>query len=64
MLGKLPDIHQRELFRPMLVNVIDQQHELVLLADIIDWSYFEKEFSSLYSPVGQRSVPFALLLAA
>ena len=52
MLGKLPDLKQREIFRPMLEDIIDKRHELVLLADSIDWQYFENEFSSLYSPVG------------
>jgi len=60
MLGTLPDRNQRELFRPMLVDIIDKRHELVLLADTIDWQYFEKEFSSLYSEVGQSSVPIRL----
>jgi IS5 family transposase len=62
MLGTLPDKNQRELFRPLLVDLIDKHHELVLLADAIDWSYFEKEFSSLYSHVGQRSVPIRLMV--
>ena len=62
MLGKLPDRNQRELFRPMLVEVIDKTHELALLADAIDWDYFEKEFSPLYSHVGQRSVPIRLIV--
>ena len=35
MLGKLPDINQRELFRPMLTELIDPHHELVLLANSI-----------------------------
>jgi IS5 family transposase len=62
MLGKLPDRHQRELFRPMLVDIIDKNHELILLADTIDWQYFENAFSSLYSPVGQSSVPIRLMV--
>ena len=36
MVGKLPDTSQRELFRPLLVDIIDKEHELVLLADTID----------------------------
>ena len=36
MLGTLPERNQRELFRPMLVDIIDKRHELVLLADSID----------------------------
>ena len=48
MLGKLPEKGQRDLFRPMLKDFIDMGHELVLLADKIDWSYFEEEFTPLY----------------
>ena len=62
MVGKLPDTNQRELFRPMLVDLIDPQHELVLLADTIDWHYFENEFTCLYSYVGQSSVPIRLIV--
>ena len=47
MLGKLPEKGQRDLFRPMLKDFIDMKHELVVLADKIDWSYFEKEFAPL-----------------
>jgi IS5 family transposase len=50
MLGKLPQITQRNLFRPMLSDFIDPGHELVLLSKKIDWQYFEDEFSPLYSP--------------
>ena len=57
MLGKLPEKGQRDLFRPMLKDFIDMSHELVLLADKIDWSYFEKEFAPLYSQQGAPSVP-------
>jgi len=62
MVGKLPDTSQRELFRPLLVEIIDKEHELVLLADTIDWQYFENEFGSLYSHVGQPSVPIRLMV--
>ena len=62
MLGTLPDRNQRELFRPMLVDIIDKRHELVLLANSIDWQYFEKEFASLYSDLGQSSVPIRLIV--
>ena len=62
MVGKLPDTSQRELFRPLLVEIIDKEHELVLLADTIDWQYFENEFGSLYSHVGQSGVPIRLMV--
>jgi len=62
MVGTLPDKNQRELFRPLLLDLIDKQHELVLLADAIDWRYFENEFTPLYSYVGQTGVPIRLIV--
>jgi len=62
MLGQLPDSNQRELFCPMLADLIDKNHELIFLADKIDWPYFEDEFSKLYSSVGQPSVPIRLMV--
>ena len=62
MKGTLPDQTQRELYRPMLCDMIDPKHELALLADRINWDYFENEFSSLYSTVGQAAVPIRLMV--
>ena len=59
MLGKNPE-KKPELFRPMLVDFIDHEHELVLLSEKIDWNYFEKEFSPLYSKVAIRAIRFGL----
>ena len=33
MIGKSPDRNQGELFRPLLKDFIDMNHELVLLAE-------------------------------
>lgn len=49
MIGKSPRRDEPELFRPLLSDFIDMSHELVLLSEKIDWSYFEREFSPLYS---------------
>ena len=38
----------------MLEDFIDMRHELVLLGEKIDWSYFENEFSDKYSKVGKN----------
>lgn len=57
MLGKSPPQNQKDPFRPLLVEFIDPEHPLVLLANKIDWRYFEKEFASLYSDTGQPSMP-------
>lgn len=61
MLGKNPE-KKPELFRPMLVDFIDHEHELVLLSEKIDWNYFEKEFSPLYSKVGNLSHPIRFMV--
>jgi IS5 family transposase len=46
----------------MLVDFIDNKHELVLLSEKIDWNYFEKEFSPLYSKVGNPSHPIRFMV--
>lgn len=61
MLGKNPE-KKPELFRPMLVDFIDHEHELVLLSEKIDWNYFEKEFSPLYSKVCNPSHPIRFMV--
>lgn len=62
MSGKLSDNKQRDIFNPMLVDFIDMNHELVLLAEKIDWKYFEKEFAPLYSKAGMPDVPLRTIL--
>ena len=64
MIGKGPDQKQRDMFSPLLRDFIDMGHELVLLSNRIDWSYFEKEFSPLYSKVGQPSMPIRLMVGS
>ena len=61
MLGKNPK-KMPELFRPMLVDFIDKNHELVLLSEKIDWNYFETEFSPLYSKTGNPSHPIRFMV--
>ncbi|MCZ2084331.1 MAG: IS5 family transposase [Flavobacteriales bacterium] len=61
MLGKNPE-KKPESFRPMLVDFIDHEHELVLLSEKIDWNYFEKEFSPFYSKVGNPSHPIRFMV--
>jgi transposase, IS5 family len=62
MTGKLPDQNQKNLFLPLLIEFIDMRHELVLLADTIDWKYFENSFSHLYSNTGQPGMPIRLMV--
>ena len=56
MLGKSPSRIEPELFRTQLSGFINMNHELVLLSEKIEWSYFEKEFGVLYSSKGKPSV--------
>lgn len=62
MLGKSPNQNQGNLFSPLLKDFIDMNHELVLLAEKIDWKHFEDSFASLYSNTGQPSMPIRLMV--
>jgi hypothetical protein len=63
MLGKLPVDDHRELFRTRLADLINPQHELALLANTIDWNYFENEFKGFYSDKPSRpAMPIRLMV--
>jgi len=62
MIGKSPNQNQMNLFQPLLKEFIDMNHKMVLLANKIDWTYFEKEFSEFYSNTGQPSMPIRFMV--
>jgi len=62
MKGKLPDQRQRNLFRPILKEIVNPKHELVVLAHKIDWDEFEQHFSPLYSTTGQPGIPIRTMV--
>ena len=67
MVGKLKE-NEREFFLTRLNDLINPNHELALLAQSIDWQYFEDEFKSYYSDKGApsvsiRTIPFITQLA-
>lgn len=62
MLGKSPNQNQTNLFSPLLKQFINMNHELVLLADKIDWKYFEHSFEDLYSHTGQPGMPIRFMV--
>ena len=64
MIGKSANQKQRNIFRPQLTDFIDSSHELVLLSEKIDWSYFEESFAPLYSHKGKPSMPIRLMLGS
>ena len=39
---------QDDLLRPRLVDMIDMRHELVKLAELIDWEFFETEWAGFF----------------
>jgi len=55
--GTSADTSQRDIFRPLLTDLIDADQELAILADRIDLDYFEETFSGYYSHTGR----FALM---
>ncbi len=62
MKGKSPNQNQRNLFRPVLKDIINPNHELVILANQIDWKDFEDSFSPLYSHTGQPGMPIRMMV--
>lgn len=53
-----------DLFRTELVNLIDQRHELVKLAGLIDWQAFEQQWSPQFeSTTGRPALPTRLMAA-
>ncbi|NPA43259.1 MAG: transposase, partial [Chlorobi bacterium] len=51
------------LFNVFLKDIINPHHELALLADKIDWDYFEKKFAPFYSSKGRPSHPIQLMVS-
>jgi IS5 family transposase len=63
MTGKLPKDDPRELFRTRLTNLINPQHELILLSNAIAWNRFENEFKGFYSDKPSRpAMPIRLMV--
>jgi len=63
MIGKSPKDDHYELFRTRLADLINPKHDFVLLANNIDWTYFENEFKHLYSDKpSRRAMPIRLMI--
>ena len=55
---------EHDLFRTELVNLIDQRHELVKLAQLIDWQAFADKWSPQFeSTTGRPALPTRLMAA-
>lgn len=42
---------QDDLLRPRLMDMIDPRHELVKLAALIDWDFFEREVNEIHATI-------------
>ncbi len=51
-----------DLFRSRLEQIINMRHELVRLAGLVDWSFFDTRFQSLYAEAGRPGVPTRLMV--
>lgn len=58
MKHRSPPEEQDDLLRPRLVDMIDMRHELVKLAELIDWEFFEREWAGFFpSATGRPATP-------
>src|ERR1035437_4270797 len=57
MKGKIIKNPQLDVFQIPLISVINMDHELVILAQRIDWKSVDKEFSIYYPYMGRQAVP-------
>lgn len=57
MLGKTTHTDQIDAFRPQLKQLLSTDHELVQLAEEVDWVWIEEQLASYYATSGRPSVP-------
>ncbi len=56
------DKYEMNFFHPILEKIVDKQHELVLLADKIDWHRLEAMFDEYYNNKGRKAISTRLML--
>ena len=57
MLGKTTHPNQLDAFRPQLDTLLFNQHELVRLAEEVDWRWIEDQLADYYAETARPSVP-------
>ena len=62
MIGKTGNVGQKHMFLPNLVELVNPEHELSLLAGELDSEGIESGFASLYSDVGCPAKPIRLMV--
>lgn len=56
-----PDLPTDDLFRNRLDNLIDRRHELVKLAELIDWRHFDREWGEAFCENGRPAIATRLI---
>ena len=56
------DTHNRDLFRPLLCDIINPDHELTRLTDLIDWSQFDSWSDLFPSKTGRPATAPRLIV--
>src|SRR6266481_8394290 len=59
---KPQDSGTQDLFRSKLRNIINLQHELVRLGELIDWGHLEAHFAAYYREAGRPGLPIRLVV--
>ncbi|MDD4813513.1 MAG: IS5/IS1182 family transposase, partial [Bacteroidales bacterium] len=62
MLKKLTKQPQLEMYKTVLLNLINPEHELCQLAKKINWEQLEKDLEPNYSRIGRPSVPIRTIV--
>ena len=62
MLGKTTHTAQLDAFRPRLNMLLSNQHQLVRLAEEIDWGWIEEQLAGYYAETGRPSVPIRTMV--
>ena len=63
MITKKQATNQMSFLAPTLKEQLNPKHELYLLSERINWDYFEKEFSQLYSDRGRPAHSIRLMIS-
>ena len=62
MIGKTTHTEQLDAFRPRLETLLSNQHELVRLAEDVDWGWIEEQLTNYYAETGRPSVPIRTMV--
>lgn len=57
MINKIPKQSKLQMYKTILINFINPNHELYQLASQIDWDGLEADFASRHLKIGRLAVP-------